>query len=117
MKLFEEPFNLIKSGKKTIEIRLNDEKRRKIAIGDLIEFTKLPDERESLKVKVLDLLRYDTFKDMYRDIPFKDFGREEWSIEEMLNGTYSIYSIEQENEWGVLGIKIKLIDEVRGEVI
>lgn len=39
MKLNNEPFTLIKAGTKVIELRLNDEKRRKLAVGDKIEFT------------------------------------------------------------------------------
>ena len=39
MKLRSDPFERIKSGKKTIEIRLYDEKRRKIKEKDFIEFT------------------------------------------------------------------------------
>lgn len=39
MKLQQKPFDSIKTGQKTIEMRLNDEKRRLINIGDEIEFT------------------------------------------------------------------------------
>ena len=39
MKLHPAPFEMIKSGKKTIELRLYDEKRRKIKVGDEIIFT------------------------------------------------------------------------------
>ena len=38
MKLNDAPFETIKNGKKTIELRLYDEKRRKIKIGDTICF-------------------------------------------------------------------------------
>ena len=36
MRLHNEPFVLIKDGTKTIELRLNDEKRRQIKVGDYI---------------------------------------------------------------------------------
>ena len=42
MKLNENPFERMKNGTKTIEFRLNDEKRKKIKIGDKITFSKLP---------------------------------------------------------------------------
>lgn len=51
MKLEEEYFNYIKNGTKRIEIRLFDEKRRKIKIGDKIIFYKLPDMKEKIEVK------------------------------------------------------------------
>ena len=38
MKLREVYFNLIKEGKKIYEIRLNDEKRQQIDVGDYIVF-------------------------------------------------------------------------------
>ena len=34
MKLNNEPFNLIKNGTKTVELRLNDEKRKLLNIGE-----------------------------------------------------------------------------------
>jgi ASC-1-like (ASCH) protein len=46
MKLNVEPFNKIKSGKKTIELRLNDEKRQLVKIKDLIEFTNRETEKK-----------------------------------------------------------------------
>ena len=57
MKLKESPFERIKNGTKTIEFRLYDEKRRKVKIGDEIEFSKLPDLQEKLLVEVLNIYR------------------------------------------------------------
>jgi ASC-1-like (ASCH) protein len=107
MGLYGEYFNAIKEGKKTVEVRLNDEKRRKILIGDTIEFIKVPENNDTLQVKVTGLRSYKTFQDMYKDIPFKDFNCEGWSMKEMLDGTYEIYSPKQEKEWGTLAISIK----------
>lgn len=42
MKLQEKYFDYIKYGTKQYEVRLNDEKRKKIKKGDLIEFSKEP---------------------------------------------------------------------------
>ncbi len=109
MSLFEEPFALIQSGKKVIEIRLNDEKRQAVKIGDTIVFSKLPDGRERLEVKVLGLLHYGSFEQLYRDIPMALLGREGRTMEQMLEGTYAIYTKEQEKQYGALGIRIKLI--------
>ncbi len=50
MKLLPAPFEKIESGQKTIEIRLFDEKRQELQIGDTIEFSKLPDLNEKLTV-------------------------------------------------------------------
>ena len=39
MKLQLNPFEKIQSGTKTIELRLNDEKRQLLSVGDKIEFS------------------------------------------------------------------------------
>ncbi|WP_069650117.1 ASCH domain-containing protein [Caloranaerobacter ferrireducens] len=110
MRLFEEPFELIRSKKKIIEIRLNDEKRQKVKIGDIITFSKLPDCEERLRVKVLGLLHYYTFEQLYEDIPFSHFGCEGKSMKWMLEKTYEIYTKEQEEKYGALGIRIEVIE-------
>ena len=100
-------FDAIKKGTKTVEVRLNDEKRRKIKVGDTIEFIKVPEQNDILKVEVIELREYETFEKMYEDIPFKNFDCEGWTMQEMLDGTYEIYSLKQEMEWGTLAITIK----------
>ncbi|MGE7022462.1 ASCH domain-containing protein [Solibacillus cecembensis] len=107
MGLYGEYFTAIKEGKKTVEVRLNDEKRRTIKIGDIIEFIRVPEQNETLQVQVTNLRKYDTFKEMYENIPFQDFDCEGWSMKEMVEGTYEIYTPEQENRWGTLAITIK----------
>jgi ASC-1-like (ASCH) protein len=61
MKLKPKPFEKIKSGEKTIEIRLFDEKRQKLAIGDNIKFINI-ENREEIVAEVIDLLKYKTFR-------------------------------------------------------
>lgn len=107
MKLFEEPFENIKSGIKTVEFRLNDEKRQQIKIGDKIEFSKLPDLEEKIIVQVLDLYKEKTFKQLFKKV-YKYITEEE--IDNKVKRIYNkIYSPEQEKKYGVLGIKIKSV--------
>ena len=107
MGIYNNYFNSIKEGKKTVEVRLNDEKRRKINVGDSIKFLKLPNKNETLHVQVTALRNYDTFEEMYKDIPFKTFDCEGWTMKEMLDSTYEIYTPEQEKQWGTLAITIQ----------
>ncbi|KAA0967010.1 ASCH domain-containing protein [Sporosarcina sp. ANT_H38] len=107
MGLYGEYFKAIKEGEKTVEVRLNDENRRGIKVADTIEFIRMPEQNETLKVQVTGLRRFDTFEEMYANIPFRDFDCEGWSIEEMVEGTYGIYTPEQEKLWGTLAITIK----------
>ena len=64
MKLWNDSFIAIKNQTKTIEMRLNDEKRSKIIVGDIIEFTNTS-TLEKLKVKVDKIYKYDNFKQLY----------------------------------------------------
>lgn len=107
MGLYGEYFSSIKEGKKTVEVRLNDEKRREIKVGDTIEFIRVPEKNETLQVQVTSLKEYATFEVMYKEIPFKAFDCEGWTMKEMIDGTYEIYTPEQEKEWGTLAITIK----------
>ena len=103
MKLNESPFERIKNGTKTIEFRLYDEKRRKIKVGDQIEFSKLPDLQEKLLVEVIELYREDTFEKLFRKL-----YTDEEEIKRKTRSMYEIYSQEKEQQYGILGIKIKI---------
>lgn len=106
MRLDNEPFYLIKDGHKTIEVRLNDAKRQSIDPGDIISFINNK-TGHSLDVKVINLLRYPNFDSLFDSCNVYDFGSNNkiLSVEKMRN----YYSREDEKEYGVLGIKIKLI--------
>lgn len=109
MKLNESPFERIKNGTKTIEFRLFDEKRQQIKVGDQIEFSKLPDLQEKLLVNVVELYRENTFEDLFRKL-FTD----EKEIKMKTKAMYEIYSPEKEQQYGILGIKIKInVDDLK----
>ncbi len=107
MKLQPEYYNFILNGTKRIEIRLYDEKRRKIKENDYIEFTNL-ENGELIKVKVIKLHLFNTFKELFDNFDNSYFGHdknEEISYERM----YDYYTREEEKELGVVGIEIKII--------
>ena len=104
MKLNESPFERIKNRTKTIEFRLYDEKRKKVKIGDKIEFSKLPDLQEKILAQVIDIYKDKTFKNLFNRI-YTDKKEVERKAESM----YQYYSKEQEEKYGVVGIKIKLL--------
>src|SRR3989344_430561 len=109
MKLYESPFNRIKLGKKRVEIRLFDEKRQSLDLGDIITFSKLPDLEENLSVEVIGLLRYRTFQELVDDFQMNYFGYpDDHDKRAFVESIYKIYSKEEEKKYGVLGIRIKL---------
>lgn len=56
MKLQEKYYDFIINGTKRIEIRLNDEKRQTIKLGDTIEFSKEPELKDKFDAKVIGLI-------------------------------------------------------------
>ena len=107
LKLATEPFNAITSGNKTIESRLYDEKCQKIQLGDEIVFTNRDNPSQTNTVKVVGLLRYATFHDLFSHNDPRKFGDE--SIEWLENQISEFYSIEDQQLYGVVGIEFILI--------
>jgi ASC-1-like (ASCH) protein len=110
MKLIAEPFDRVKNGKKIIEVRLFDDKRKAIKLGDLITFLKLPNLDESITTEVVGLSRFNSFKKLFSVFGTNPFGHpENKTIEEQVLGMRDAYSEESEKKFGVLGIHIRLI--------
>ena len=105
LRLTARPFTEIASGAKTIESRLYDEKRQRIKIGDLIEFSNQETPDETITVKVIGLLRYETFHDLFsHNSPEKFGGKSVAALEAQIN---EFYSTEDQKKNGVLGIEIE----------
>lgn len=109
MKLKDKYFNFILKGSKRIEIRLYDEKRQTIKLGDTIKFVKEPNLDESFKAKVVGLLRYKTFEDMFEDFDISVLADSSMTKEDLLTVLEKFYSKEKQEKYGVLGIRIELI--------
>ena len=109
MNLNPKPFDLIKNRIKTIEMRLNDEKRSKIKINDIIVFQNTLND-EIMKVRVINIYHYKDFNELYKHHNKKSIGYKE---DEIANPSDMLgyYSLSQINEYKVLGIEIELIEE------
>lgn len=109
IKLQPQYYNYILYGTKRIEIRLYDEKRQQIKIGDTIIFLKEPDLNESFKAKVTGLLRYNSFEDMFKDFDTSILSDKSMTKKDLINVLEQFYTKEKQKQYGVLGIRIKLI--------
>lgn len=109
MKLQPKYHDYILNGTKRIEIRLFDEKRQQIKIGDTIKFFKEPELKESFDVKVVGLLRYNSFEDMFKDFDISVLSDKSMTKEELINVLEQFYTKEKQKEYGVLGIRIELL--------
>ena len=109
MQLQPAPFEMIRDGTKTIELRLFDEKRKKIRIGDTILFTNTA-SKETIRVKVLELLVFDSFETLYNQLPLLDCGYTEDDVDTASpDDMNAYYPKEMQQEYGVVGIRVALL--------
>ena len=109
LKLQPRYYEYILNGSKDIEIRLYDEKRQKINIGDIIIFKKEPELNESFKVKVVGLLRYENFDSLFNDFTIDRLADKSMKKSELLEELEKFYTKEKQKEYGVLGIRIEKV--------
>lgn len=102
-------FDYINKGTKKIELRLYDEKRQKIAIGDTIIFQKEPELEIIMKVKVIGLLRYSTFEELFKDFDIAILADKSMTKKELLNVLETFYTLEEQKKYDVIGIRVEKI--------
>ena len=112
MKLRPDPFNRICNGEKTIEYRLHDEKRSLLNKGDYIWFTEISAEERRILVEIVDIFTAQSFVALEQEL-----------IETGLlakgaftpTGMRKYYSAEDEEKYGVMGIRIRVVSSVSTE--
>ena len=108
MKLHSKSFRKIKEGSKSIELRLYDDKRKKIELGDWIVFQKEPECKETITVEVVGLVRYANFSYLIDDFaPEVYLGHK--SKADALKEVLNFYSAEEQERFGVLGIRFRVV--------
>ena len=60
MKLKPEYFNMVKEGKKSIEVRLLDDKRKMFKVGDTILLKKEPELFDGVVIKISEIKYFNT---------------------------------------------------------
>ena len=105
MKLWKSPFQAIKTGRKTVEMRLFDEKRALIQVGDTIEFTNA-ETGEVLLCKVKKLYRYESFEKLYENHDKISIGYEEHELANP-NDMLAYYTKGEIDRYGVVAIEIQ----------
>ena len=108
MRLHPEPFNKIKDGAKTIEMRLYDEKRQLLQLGDIIEFENR-ETGEKLRAQIVNFHRFASFAELYQKLDHHLLG---YADEEAVDPTdmSKYYSAKDEQKYGVVGIEIKVVN-------
>ena len=110
MKLNREPFLMIESGKKRYELRLYDEKRQKLSVGDTILFTMVSDLSRKLTAEVIALHCFPSFDALYGVLPLRECGYREEELSTASPDDMAVYySPEEQKRYGVVAIELKLI--------
>ena len=109
MKLKRAPFDKIGNGSKTIELRLNDEKRQNVNIGDFIEFSCMDEPNKRIQTRVTNIHHFTSFAELYATLPKEKLG---YSSEETPDPNHmnEYYSEEEQDKYGVLGIELYCTD-------
>lgn len=112
MHLNEKPFLKIRKGSKTIELRLYDEKRKKLQVGDYIEFENISNPEQHILAEIVSLHVFDSFENLYKELPLDRCG---YARNEMKTASASdmnlYYSLEEQSKYGVVGIEFKVVEK------
>lgn len=106
MHLESKIFNLVNSNIKDIEVRINDEKRRKLKIGDIITFNDRCNN-DIIDVKIINLEYFSSFNECINNYDLKRLYNDKITKEEFLNLLYKFYTKDDEKEHGVVAIIFK----------
>lgn len=110
MYLKPSPFKMIREGTKTIELRLYDEKRKMISVGDVITFINTENPDDAISVSVVNLFVFDSFDELYKNLPLVECGYTKEDIGKASpRDMEKYYSKEMQQQYGVVGIKISRI--------
>ncbi len=107
MTLHHEPFSAIKEGWKTVEMRLCDEKRMMLKIGDTIEFTDR-ETKEKMLTRVVNLEKFKDFYELYANYDKAKIGYRENEAAHP-DDMSQYYSKEDIDRFGTLAITIELL--------
>ncbi len=107
MKVQSKYYQLLKSGQKKVELRLYDEKRQAIHVGDTIVFSDLSDASDCFTAHVVHLYLAENFSALCHQILPQWAGFS--SQQELLDVLEEFYSPDQQRQYGVVGIEIEKI--------
>ncbi len=106
MNLVPSAFKKIADGSKTIELRLNDEKRQQIKAQDTVVFNCL-EAKDIITAQVFGLHKFSDFEELYKTLPLEKCG---YTVAELDTAHYTdmeqYYTKEQIKKYGTLGIEL-----------
>lgn len=102
--LHPDVFEIVRMGKKDIEVRVNDEKRRQLKVGDTLVFLKRPNDDEEIRAKVTGLEYYDFFDTLVDNYDMERIYLSNYTKDEYLEEMKRFYTREEQEKYGVVAI-------------
>ncbi len=108
MNLQELPFRMIVAGIKTIELRLYDDKRQKLNVGDKIVFTNASSESENITVQVNKIHVFNNFLELFIALGTDQCGFKGLTPKEAASAMTAYYPVEVSSSQKVVGIEFEI---------
>ena len=112
MNLVPTAFVKIADGNKTIELRLNDEKRQRINVEDTVVFN-CSSTKDIITAQISGLHKFSDFKELYNALPLEKCG---YTVAELDTAHYTdmeqYYTKEQIKKYGALGIELYNVSSI-----
>ena len=108
MRLIDIAYNSIINGTKRVEIRLLDEKRSKLRIGDTITFTNYNDLNKNINVIITDLKIFNDINEVINNYDISLLLNSDTSKEDLIKTFNKIYSTIEQKKYKVITIEFKI---------
>ncbi len=110
MHLQSDIFKLVATGEKTFEIRVNDLKRQKIKVGNIVTFIDREDQTKKVSCKVENLFYFKTFVELFHNIKKEDCGfSPKLTADQIEDFCLQFFSAEEIHKYGLVVLQIKKV--------
>ena len=108
MSLRPEYYEMVRSGEKDIELRLYDEKRRRMHNGDTVLIYNAQNRNDYIRAKIVRLHIARSFADLATKISMPRTGFA--SLNSLMSAISKFYDAEMESKYGIVGIELEITD-------
>ena len=109
LQLEPQAFAMLRSGRKTIDLRLYDETLQQLQTGDTIEYSCRGEKEDPVAVRVMALHFFNSFADLYASLPLLKCGYTKENLADASPADMEReYSREAQQQYGVVGIEVKV---------
>lgn len=107
MEIHLEPeiFEQVKNGTKNVEARVNDEKRRRLKVGETIQIINRANEQDIIWAQVTNLCYFNDFTELANNYPIERLYSPDYTVEEYLDLFPQFYTEDEIAKYGVVAIE------------